>query len=78
MNKIVAVEDNLASVKDFLSAKGCQIIDVEKARNRQVDAVVISGMDENLLGMEDVTINAPVINAKGRTPEEVWNNISRQ
>lgn len=77
MNKVIAVEDNLASVKNFLAEKGCRVIDVQAAKNNKVDAVVLSGSDENLMGMQDVLINAPIINAKGRTPQEVWDNIER-
>lgn len=76
MNKIVAVENNLAIFKDFLSKKGCRVIDIDVAKGESVDAVVISGMKENLLGMQDVYIDAPVINASGKTPEEVWYSIT--
>ncbi len=77
MNKIVAVENNLNPFKDFLAAQGCQIIPVEQAAIERVDAVVLSGADENLMGMMDIKTDAPVINASGRTPEQVWNDIQR-
>lgn len=77
MNKIVAVENNLAPIKDYLLDQGCQVIDVESAKNTRVDAVVISGSSKDLLGMQDVVIDAPVIDARGKTPNEVWHNIMR-
>jgi hypothetical protein len=76
MNKIVAVENNLTPFKEFLTQKGCRVIDIDVAKGESVDAVVISGSRENLLGMQDVYIDAPVINASGKTPEEVWYSIT--
>ncbi len=78
MNKVIAVEDNLAPVKAFLATKGCQVINVEAAMNQEVDAIVLSGSDENLMNMQDVVINVPVISARGITPDEVWQNIQKR
>lgn len=78
MNKVIAVEGNLSPVKSFLSEKGCNIIDIKSAQSRRVDAVVISGSDENLMSMQDIAVNAPVINAKGKSPQQVWDDISRK
>jgi hypothetical protein len=75
MTKRIAVEDNLSPVKDFLTSQGCEVIDVESAMYTQVDAVVLSGVKQNLLGMQDIMIDAPVITASGKTPEEIWNSI---
>jgi hypothetical protein len=77
LNKIVAVENNLAPIKDYLLDQGCQVIDVESTKNTRVDAVVISGSSKDLLGMQDVVIDVPVIDARGKTPSEVWHNIMR-
>ena len=77
MNKIVAVENNLAPIKDYLLDQGRQVIDVESTKNTRVDAVVISGSSKDLLGMQDVVIDVPVIDARGKTPSEVWHNIMR-
>jgi len=78
MKRIIAVEENLSPVQDFLSARGCEVIPVEKAGSTQVDAVVVSGSGQNILGMQDIQTKAPVINASGRTPEEIWHEIQRR
>lgn len=77
MHRVIAVEDNLGPMKDFLTVKGFKVIDIEAAMNQNVDAVILSGSDENLMNMQDIVINAPVINAKGRSPEEIWEGIQR-
>ncbi len=77
MNKVVAVDDGLAPVKNYLSEQGCRIIDIDAAQNQKVDAVILSGMDRNFLGMTDIRIDAPVVSAEGMTPEEIWMTIKQ-
>ena len=62
MEKVIAIEDNLTPIKDYLEARGCLVVDIGSGWNIPVDAVVISGL---------------VIEARGKTPEEVWDSISR-
>lgn len=76
--KVIAVEDNLEPVKKYLTEQGCQVISVENAAGRQVDALVLSGMDQNIMGIQDITNPAPVITARGKSAEEVWNEIQRR
>jgi hypothetical protein len=75
MNKVIAVEDNLTPFKNYLANEGYRVIGVKEAKGQNIDAVVLSGSDENLMGMQDVIINAPIINAKGRTPQQVLADI---
>ncbi|HBQ85375.1 MAG TPA: hypothetical protein DD811_02690 [Syntrophomonas sp.] len=77
MKKVIAVENNLTPVKEFLKLQGCQVIDVESALKTEVDAVVLSGVKQNLMGMQDIMINAPVITASGKSPQEIWDNIQQ-
>lgn len=78
MSLIIAVENNLRPVREYLSSQGCQVIPVENASNTEVNAVVLSGMDENIMGIQDTVTKAPVIRASGRTPEDIWNEIQRR
>lgn len=77
MKKVIAVENNLTPVKNFLAAQGCQVIDVESVQNQSVDAVVLSRVKQNLMGMQDIIVNAPVISASGKTPQEIWDSIQQ-
>lgn len=78
MERVIAVEDNLTPVRDFLAAQGCRIIAVERVKDTRVDAVVISGADQNLMGMEDIDTKAPVIDARGLSPQDVWIEIQQR
>ncbi|HHW61376.1 MAG TPA: YkuS family protein [Syntrophomonadaceae bacterium] len=75
MNKIIAVENNLNPVKEYLTARGCKVVSVESALHSPVHAVVLSGSDENLMGIQNIKTDAPIFNASGQSPEEIWNQI---
>ncbi len=77
VNTVVAVDDGLTPVKNYLTEQGCQVINIDAAKNEKVDAVVISGMDKDFLGIEDIMIDAPVFSAQGMTPVEVWQDIQQ-
>ncbi|MEQ8200257.1 MAG: YkuS family protein [Syntrophomonadaceae bacterium] len=77
MNTIVALDDGLTPVKNYLTQQGCQIVDIGQARNQYVDAIVLSGMEKDFLGIEDISVKAPVLSAQGLTPEEVWKDIQQ-
>lgn len=75
----VAVEQGLRPFQDALKSAGFVVVEIE--RPEQVDredphAIVISGTDENFMGVTDAR-EAPVINAAGRTPEEVVTEVRR-
>jgi len=78
MNRI-AVESNLSPVQEYLSQQGYQVEILDASNFKQAQnnysAIVISGMDENLLGIQNVAGNAPVVNASGMTPEQVHKRL---
>ncbi|ASS77051.1 hypothetical protein CIG75_00310 [Tumebacillus algifaecis] len=75
--KRVAVEANLSNVRDYLSQQGydCCELDAQNQNGQGLDAIVISGADQNIMGIADATTKAPVINANGLRPEEIANRI---
>lgn len=77
----IAIEPALSNVKDYLSGIGYKVetIDVNKEAGslRGYDAIVVTGLSTNLLGMSNTRSKAPVINADGLTPEEVARKIER-
>lgn len=82
MNRI-AVEANLSPMQEFLSQQGYQVDTIDAANlnngNAQSNyqAVVISGSDQNLMGIQNVAVNCPVINADGMTPQEVHKRLQQ-
>jgi hypothetical protein len=76
----IAVEPGLTPVQEYLSGKGYQVDTLDTARLSQgganpYAAIVISGQDQNLTGMQDRIADCPVINAHGLTPEQVHDRL---
>jgi hypothetical protein len=83
MKAKVAVESDLTNVSDYLEEQGYQVIEFIHSDEivdelQDVDAIVISGMQENLLGMEDIETEALMIEASGLTPEEIGDMLEQQ
>ena len=72
----IAIEPALTTVKDYLSGKG---YNVETMNPNGVssnvlngyDAIVVTGLSTNLLGIQDADYKAVVISAAGLTPPKV-------
>ncbi len=77
--KRVAVEDSLTNVSDYLKNQGCEVCKLTEEKNLdRCDAVVVSGQDENFMGMQDTLTKAYVVDAAGKTAEEVYNQIKNK
>jgi len=75
----VAVEPNLSTVRDYLSNQGYNVVDFHatQATGQGYDAIVISGADKNVMGVQAATNTVPVINAEGMTPQDVAKRIQQ-
>lgn len=71
MQGIIAVEKTLSNVVDVLETEGYDVVSLESADFEIVDAIVVSGADINLMNMQDVATTVPVINASGKTANEI-------
>jgi len=78
-NKRVAVEGNLSHIREGLQQAGYNIVELDgnNVRAQGLAAVVISGADQNVMGIADVECDCPVINAHGMTPQDVAKQIER-
>jgi len=77
----VGVEDNLSSFREALYNNGYDVLNLSRdpelseVTMRDLDAIVVSGQNDNLLGVQTIKSPAPVINAEGRTPEDVLSEL---
>lgn len=81
--KSIGIQKGLSPIKDYLSSKGYNVQEFDNnAENAvktlgNVDAIVVTGMEQNVMGMETTSTKVPIIDAKGMVPEEVEKSINR-
>lgn len=73
----VAVERGLDPVKNYLEQQGCQVVDMDTASSNVQDAacLCITGGDKDVMGMEDVVVDCPVVSCDGLSPEQVFSRV---
>ena len=79
MRKKIAVEHSLTDVVDYLKEKGFDVESLDNSRDlNRFDAIVVTGQDSNILGIEDTETKTPVIKARGQSAELVYDQILRR
>jgi hypothetical protein len=71
--KKIAVEDSLTNVRDLLKKNGYDVIDL--SRQKDADVIVVTGLDSNMMNMQDISTEVPVIDATGKTPPEILKHV---
>lgn len=72
MQRIIAVEENLTNVNQALRSAGFETVSLdENSKSANLGAIVVSGQDQNFMGMHDISTKVPVISAEGRSAQEV-------
>lgn len=77
MHGLVAVEKNLSHISEVLEESGYEVVPLDQANLDVVDAVVVSGMDNNLMNMQDILTEVAVINAAGKSPADILEELAR-
>lgn len=81
MTKKIAISDSLSPIKKLLSYEGYDVINIENEGElsgvgmEDYDAIVVSGIDENLMGMQQISGRALIVDAAGKSPEEILDEI---
>lgn len=71
MQGLIAVEEALSRLADALETEGYETVTLRKDQLEGVDAIIVNGMDINLLNQQDIVIDVPVINASGKSIDEI-------
>ncbi|TCP30542.1 uncharacterized protein UPF0180 [Scopulibacillus darangshiensis] len=75
----IAVEQSLTNVKEALEGKGYQVIPLKTHNDAQgCDCCVITGGDENVMGIQNVVTQGPVIDARGLNANQVCEAVDSQ
>ena len=84
MGKRIAVSESLAPVKRALNRAGYDVVNLEsdaaisEKGMGDYDAIVISGMDQNMMGMQDISGRAVLVDATGKDPEEILDELEQR
>ena len=78
MSKI-GVEQSLTNVQEALRAKGYDIVELKQESDAKgVDCCVITGLDKNVLGMENASMKGAVIDAHGLSADEICQQVDEK
>ncbi|MGE5509410.1 MAG: YkuS family protein [Chitinophagales bacterium] len=75
---VVAVASELGNVAARLKAAGYTVVSLQGTDLGQVGAVVVSGVSDDLMGIQTTVTKAPVIDANGLTEEEILETVSER
>lgn len=75
----VGVEQSLTAVQQELQAKGFEVVQLKQESDASnCDCCVITGQDENVMGIQNVATEGSVINAHGLSAEEVCQQVEKR
>ena len=73
MKRIIAVEDGLLNIKNALEREGYQVVSPDTGG--KIDATIVTGMDSNIMGMQDIKGKSAVIEAAGKTANQILDEL---
>jgi len=82
--KKIAVQQGLSEVKKYLSEEGYTVKEFDNSKKNaghfldRYDAVIVTGENQNIMGVEDTISSTPIIDATGMTAEEVKKQIEKE
>lgn len=72
----VGVEQSLTNISQALREKGYDVVELKQESDAQnCDCCVVSGLDSNVMGMQDTATKASVIDANGMSADEVCRHV---
>jgi len=75
--KKIAIQIGLNSIKEYLCQEGYTVKEFDNRKKNagnflnKYDAVVVTGGNQNIMGVEETISSTPIIDATGMTGEEV-------
>ncbi|SJZ59206.1 YkuS family protein [Selenihalanaerobacter shriftii] len=78
MKRRIAIEEGLTNVSQELQGSNYEIVNLDSNNLQSVDAVIVSGEDNNMMNMSDIKTKAQVINAHGLSATQVRDEIKNR
>ena len=75
----IGVEQSLTNVSEALRDKGFNVVTLkEESDAKNCDVCVITGQDENVMGIQNVVSQGSILNASGLSAEEVCQEVENR
>jgi hypothetical protein len=72
----IGVEESLTDIQQALREKGHDVVQLRQESDAQnCDCCVVTGLDSNVMGMQDTTTKGSVIEAHGMSADEVCQQV---
>ncbi|UOQ43220.1 YkuS family protein [Halobacillus salinarum] len=74
--KRIAIEESLSDIRSALQEKGYELVTMKTQEDaNDCECCIISGQDRNMMGVMDTVTQGTVIDAHGRTADEVCQEV---
>ncbi|MFC4556945.1 YkuS family protein [Virgibacillus kekensis] len=75
----IGVEESLTDIKNALAEMGHEVVELHSAEDApNCDCCVITGLDKDVMGMSTISTEGSVINAEGRTAQDVVQMVNQR
>ena len=75
----IGVEQSLTDVSEALQNHGYDVVTLKQESDaRDCDCCVITGQDQNMMGIQNMLSKGSVINASGLTAEEICQEVDER
>ncbi|WNF39049.1 YkuS family protein [Bacillaceae bacterium IKA-2] len=75
----VGVEQSLMDVEEALQAKGYDVVQLKQESDAQgCDCCVVTGQDQNMMGIQNIVTQGSVISAQGLSADEVCQQVEKK
>lgn len=75
----IGVEQSLTNVQQVLREKGYDVVELKQESDaKNCDCCVVTGLDSNVMGMQDTFTKGSVIDANGLSADEVCREIENR
>jgi hypothetical protein len=75
----IGVEDSLTNVQDALREKGYEVVQFRNEDDvKDCDCYVINGLENNVMGMQNISTKSSIIEASGLSAEEICKEVENK
>ncbi|MCR8848878.1 uncharacterized protein UPF0180 [Bacillus sp. V-88] len=72
----IGVEQSLTNVVEALRAQGHEVVELKQESDANgCDCCVVTGMDTNVMGIQNVATQGPVIEASGLSADQICQEV---